>query len=286
MLTILGWLWHDPNCLAQYTPEHASVWARMIHRNLSLPHRFVLATDTPDAEFDPLITPIPLWDDWREVRNPSWPKQKPHCYVRLKAFSDKMRDVLGDRFVSVDLDCLVLDNASYYGGADKVPAGAPALLDPLFNRNEDFVIYHRPVVNGARERNKYQGSMWMMNTGARRQVFDDFEGLRSIDLAAGFMGSDQAWIRYKLGPCEAGWTKQDGVQPWSEIRGDNRWLYDPPPLTRIIFFHGEEKPEHVFPPRDARCQHCKRPAEVNWPYKVVRESTPALSHQWVERFYR
>src|SRR5689334_1685231 len=103
MLTIVGWLWRDPDYAVQYKPAHANIWARMIHRNLTLPHRFVVFTDRPDAYFDPLITPIPLWSDWRDLKKDNWPT---NCYVRLKVFSEEMRGILGDRFVSIDLDCV------------------------------------------------------------------------------------------------------------------------------------------------------------------------------------
>src|SRR5688500_5728964 len=109
MLTILLWLWHHATWeqARQYTPEHVNTCARMIHRNLTLPHRFILLTDQMDADYDPLIQPMKLWDDWHDVRNETWRDEFPQCYVRLRAFAPGMKPILGDRFVSIDLDCVV-----------------------------------------------------------------------------------------------------------------------------------------------------------------------------------
>lgn len=252
MLTIVLWLWKDPNSKAQYLPEHANVVARMVHRNLKMPHRFVLMTDWMDAKFDPLIEPVKLWDDWRELRNENinWRHERPHCYVRLKAFSEEVRPIFGDRFVSIDLDCLVMDE-----------------LDPLFDRPEDFLIYLRPTTKPIKDR--YQGSMWYMKTGARAFVWNDFKGAESVEKAKAYLGTDQGWLNYRLGPDEAGWTSQDGVVPWTAIGWDNRYLVEPPSLTRIIFFHGDQKPDEW---KGSNTNHAR--------------ARNGRSHLWVEGFYR
>jgi hypothetical protein len=223
-LTIVGWLWRNEKYPVQYTPEHANVWARMIHRNLTLPHRFVLMTDQPDREFDSLIQPERLWDDWRSLRHP-WGDRRPHCYVRLKAFSEEVAAIFGPRLVSVDLDCVVVGD-----------------LDPLFSRTEDFLIMRRQVVHPQDKHNTYQGSMWMMSTGVRACVWHDFKGEESIAAAKKYIGTDQAWIRYKLGPNEAGWSQTDGVYGWPRVNGEARWRKEQPEGARIVFFYGGDKP--------------------------------------------
>jgi len=232
-LTVLFWLWRAPLCKEQYTPERVNTAARMIERNLTLPHRFVCLTDWEDVSlFDPLIEPIPLWKDWRELKNPKWGPQKPHCYVRLKSFSREMADLIGPRFVSVDIDCLVLDS-----------------LDPLFSRTEDFLIFHR-FIDSQRARivnNPYNGSMWMMTAGARERVWSEFKGDGSIAAALGHIGTDQAWITHCLGRDEAGWGVNDGVFGWPNVMSDLRYEQTPPPGARMIFFYGEEKPWHYLP---------------------------------------
>lgn len=274
MLTIVGFLWRDPLCAAKYEPEQANIWARMIDRNLKIPHRFVLMTDYPDADYDPLIEPVKLWDDWRDLRHPNWVDGGPHCYLRLKAFSEEVRPIFGDRFVVTDLDILVKDD-----------------LTPLFDRPEDFVILHRPNFNPLRERNKYQGGMWMMTTGARKRVWDDFRGLESIADAAEFMGTDQAWIRYKLGPNEAGWTVSDGILKFGDVKSDqNHGGYEkyPPKNTRLIFFLGGDQPRDYVGRDQPRCAHCRQPAKLLPPYRLPRLSREANwdAYQWIGEFYR
>ncbi len=268
MLTILGWLWKNPVPKSpQYTPEHANIWASMIHRNTTLPHRFVVATDWPTEQFDPIITPIPLWDEWKGLKNPKWAAQKPHCYVRLKAFSREAGEFIGPRFVSVDLDCLVLDS-----------------LDPIFSRTEDFLIFHR-FIDSQRFNilhNPYNGSMWMMTAGARAQVWEDFKGLPSIMAAQSHMGSDQAWITHRLGKFEAGWGREDGVLGWPNIQADQRYEHTPPPGIRLIFFYGLEKPWDYLPTS----------AKHGLPYnhrdvrRRNRVYTQIQRFEWIQKYYR
>lgn len=267
MLTILGWLWQSKTCIAKYEPYNANIWVRMIHRHLSMPHRFILMTDQPDAKYDPLITPVPLWDDWRNVVNKKWGDKKPNCYVRLKAFSEQAGEILGPRFVSIDLDCLVLAN-----------------LDPLFQRQEDFLIFHRAVKTERDKVNPYQGSMWMMTVGARAQVWNDFKGEESIIAAGAYMGTDQAWIRYKLGPNEAGWGEKDGVYSWPVLAANPKFRGKPPENARLIFFHGGEKPWSFPNGEGPKCGHCGSPVKVQPPYVLITQRRN--THPWIAKSYR
>ena len=131
-----------------------------------------------------------------------------------------MVGLIGPRFVSVDLDAVVVND-----------------LRPLWNRPEDFVIYHYPL-----RTTPYNGSMWMMNAGAREQVYTQFRPHVSPALArkAGFKGSDQAWMCYMLGPNEATWGYKDGVVAW---RSDLKMRdYQLPKHSRIVFFQGLTDP--------------------------------------------
>jgi hypothetical protein len=230
MLTIVFWLWRDTPCHAQYTPEHANIAARMIHCNLTLPHRFVLLTDQMDADYDPLIEPMQLWDDWHDLRTSYWRPEFPQCYVRLKAFSPEMADILGPRFVSIDLDCVVVGN-----------------LDAILSRTEDFLICHRPRLKPEDKINRYQASMWMMNAGARESVWTDFDGAESLAALADrehwrhYMATDQGWMLAKLGKKEAGWNKKDGVYHWKWLQDRNK-VEELPGNARIVFFNGRIKP--------------------------------------------
>jgi hypothetical protein len=212
MLTIVTWLWHQKNRAILYKPEYVNTWARMITRNVTIPHRLLCITDNANGiEIDT----FPLWEP-PSVSNPNWGITRPQCYVRLKAFSKEMKPVLGDRFVSVDLDCVVTGN-----------------LDRILSKDEDFIINR-----GETKKNDYNGSMWMMNTGARDQVYSQFNqaGVNQA-YRNGYMGSDQGWIRQCLGPKEKTFGNEDGVRSFVRVR--NAPL---PEDTRIVFFQGSIKP--------------------------------------------
>lgn len=215
MITIVTWLWHQPRRQIVYRPEHVNTWARMVSRNITIPHRLLCITDRPNG------IEIPTYKLWEPpaVINKSWGITRPQCYVRLKAFSEEIREVLGDRFVSMDLDSVITGN-----------------LDSVLSRSEDFVINR-----GETRRNSYNGSMWMMTTGKRSRVWTEFsqEGVERA-LRNGYMGSDQAWIRECLGPKEAVWQAPE-VCSFVRVRPIPNWTPEATD-TRIVFFQGSIKP--------------------------------------------
>lgn len=224
MLTVCTFKWHDPgyrwNPLFTYGPEHVNRLYRGVSRHLYLPHRFVCVTD--DAEgIDPGVEIVPLWDDLRWMGG---------CYTRLRAFAPDMADVLGPRFVWMDLDSVVVGN-----------------LDPLFSRQEPFVIW----AHGNRKA-PYCGSMVMMDAGARAEVWERFDPQTSPAEASRFIGTDQAWIAHCL-PGEATWTRKDGVYsrtqvpPSTALGGVARRRYGAAPGAlpsgaRVVFWHGPFDP--------------------------------------------
>jgi hypothetical protein len=213
MLTVVSWFWRQKNSSILYKPEFVNVWAKMVSRHLSMPHRLLCITEDP-VGID--IDTYPLWEDLG-VSNPQWGGSKPQCYRRLKAFSEEMRPILGDRFVSMDIDCVITGS-----------------LDELLSRSEDFVINR-----GRTHKNSYNGSMWMMDTGARANVWTEFKGEESVRQASRWMGSDQAWMREALGPHEATWGIEHGIAAFTHTKAIPNWK---PKNTKIVFFQGSFKP--------------------------------------------
>ena len=224
-LTVVSWLWHDPQFRFRdrvtYGPEHVNVLRSMVRRNLSLPHEFVCITDDP-AGLDPDIRVIPLWDDLRNLGG---------CYTRLKAFAPEMAEIIGPRFVWIDIDCVVTGS-----------------LDPLFSRTEDFVIW----ANGIGD--PYCGSMVMMTAGARPQVWTEFDPIASPRASRdlGYIGTDQGWISACLGTEEATWTAADGVLSRIHVMGGGlpgrarrMGRARDPKDARIVFFHGPYDPQKL-----------------------------------------
>lgn len=218
MLTVVCWRWTpQAGYRSQYSGEVVRVLRNMVARHYPDPHRFVCVTD--HARDLPDIETVPLWQDYHDVPHPH-SHTHPSCYRRLKAFAPEMREVLGDRFVSVDLDCVILGD-----------------LRPLWNRPEEFVGWGGTT----QPPSAFNGSMFLMTAGTRAQVWRDFDPARSPGLAkkAGFYGSDQAWISYSLGNREARWSTDDGVYSY---RVHIRPAGEVPANAKVIFFNGKKDP--------------------------------------------
>lgn len=215
---------------SEFSAEQVNILRRMVARHYSDSHQFICVTDDPTG-LDPEVKVVPLWDDYAEIPNPSF-TGGPSCYRRLKVFSRGIGEVLGERFVCLDLDMLITGD-----------------LRPLLNRTEDFIAWKNPNPLWP-----YNGSMFMLTAGTRPEVWESFDPETSpaISHAAKCKGSDQGWMSYVLGKGEATWGPEDGV--WSyqdEIVGRRRILrgrfINPgvgmlPKNAKVIVFHGPVDP--------------------------------------------
>ncbi len=220
MLNVVTFKWKPyPGYRSQFGPEAVNTLAAMVARHYSGEHRVLCITDDP-AGIDSSIDTMALWDDLADVPNPSGPNRNPSCYRRLKLFAPEMRDLIGERIVCLDLDVVITGN-----------------LDPLWDRADDFICW-----GDTRRDNHYNGSMFLLRAGTRTAVWKGFDPLTSpaTARAAGYFGSDQGWLSYKLGPGEHRWTKRDGVYSFrNHIDRDGGRL---PRDARIVFFHGHVDP--------------------------------------------
>lgn len=222
-LTIATFKWDPtPGYRSKFDPSSVNVLKRMIDRHYAPPHRFVCITDNP-AGLDPGIDALPLWTDHAHVPSPHGGKN-PSCYRRLRVFSPEMAEVLGPRFVVVDIDIVIVADVA-----------------PLWDRTEDFVIW-----GDTHPTTHYNGSMMLMTAGARRKVWETFDPHRSPRQAqdAGCFGSDQGWISYCLGPGEKRWSCADGVYSYrNHLRGEHATRGKKlPENARIVIFHGSTDP--------------------------------------------
>lgn len=220
VLTVVTFKWRPPRGYrSKFEGEHVDTLRRMVRRHYPHPHRFVCITDDPTGIHEPDIELFSLWEDFKDVRNPSGSKN-PSCYRRLRLFAANTGDWLGRRFVCLDLDCVITGDMS-----------------PIWNRSEPFVIWKSTTPG-----NFYNGSMFMLEAGARPQVWQDFDPVFSPreTVGARLYGSDQAWIAYRLGGGEATWSSRDGVYSMrNELRPAQGRL---PEGARIVFFHGKGDP--------------------------------------------
>jgi hypothetical protein len=223
MLRVVTWLWHTPGFRSTYTAAHVNGLYAQVRRHYPDPFEPVCVTDRP-AGLDPSIRVVPLWPDFRELVSPHG-REYPACYLRLKAFAPEMREVLGPRFVSLDLDTVITGD-----------------LRPLWQRPEDFVIWTLAVPLREKTRTTYQGSMWLLTAGSRPQVWDRFTPTAARQaFAAGHHGNDQGFMQYVLGPREATWTAGDGVYSFKchLLRDHGGRL---PANARVVMFHGKPDP--------------------------------------------
>jgi hypothetical protein len=207
MITVVTFKWETPGYRAKFQPEHVRTLQRMVARCYAKPHRFVCFTDNPVGIED---IALPLWDDYKDIPNPTG-GGRPSCYRRLKIYSKQMRHVLGERFVMIDLDTVLVGDVA-----------------PLWDRPEPIVLYRSPSGKWP-----YNGAMVLMTAGVRSHVWEYFDPLTSPAIAAraGYQGSDQAWVSYILGADEAVWDASDGVLYYSKLPDKNRL----PANARIVF---------------------------------------------------
>jgi hypothetical protein len=164
------------------------------------------------------IDVVPIWNDYADLGG---------CYRRLKLFSPDIEEILGPRFVSIDLDMLVVND-----------------LTPLFDHDLPFKMNRDTARN-----THYNGALLQMDAGVFPDVWSAFDPHESRRLTQSkrMVGTDQAWISYVLGPGQPVWKQEDGVlsfrldiitQPGPMKR------FSVPEHARIINFHGSYDPAH------------------------------------------
>lgn len=214
MINILCWKWRsDPTLRAQFTSEHVNIFASMIARNTTVPYKLTCITDDSEG-IDSSVNIMPIWDyPIVSGKNP----KKPNCYRRLRIFSNEAKELFGERVISIDLDAVITRN-----------------IDHLLIRKEDFIGWHNP--GGVR----YQGSLTNLKTGTRTFIWNEFDPKKSPILAKDIVGTDQAWVTYRMSPDEAVYTPdRDGVYSYKKHIRNKETL---PENACIVFFHGTPKP--------------------------------------------
>ena len=219
MISVVTFKWKPRNGYrSKYPPEVVNTLRSMVQRHYQKPHRFICVTD--DAEgLDSDVEVVPLWNDHAELPNPSF-KTGPSCYRRLKVFSREIGEVLGERFVCMDLDTVICGD-----------------LSPVLDRTEDFIAWRNPDPKWP-----LNGSMFMLTAGARPQVWETFDPKTSpkASHAARCYGSDQGWMSYVLGSGEATWGPEDGFYSYQQhiSKSGNRLPGD----AKVVMFHGHWDP--------------------------------------------
>ncbi len=218
-LSVVCWKWPPAEGYrSTFKAKHVNTLRNMVARHYAKPHRFCCVTNDA-VGLDPRIVVIPDREDFKGLPSPHGGKN-PSCYRRLRMFEEGAADVFGPRFVSIDIDCVIVRD-----------------MAPVWDRPEPFVIW-----GDTNPQTLYNGSMVLLKAGARPKVWNDFDPKRSPETArsSGNFGSDQAWISYILGKGEAKWTRDDGVYSYrNELMRQGGQL---PGNARVVMFHGPTDP--------------------------------------------
>lgn len=220
MLSVVCWKWKGYRNV--YRAEHVNKLQRMLREHLKIPHRLLCITDDPRGlECDT----APLWGDDSILRIDG-PLRKPrhirgdhngllgNCFHRLRLFHPEVAERIGPRILSMDLDVVIYDDMS-----DILPVGR-------------FKIMGNTVA-------KYNGSMWYLEPGMHRHVWDMWDGNVEAVRASGHIGSDQAWMSMMIPDAET-WDGRDGLFTYRQFAGFNVLA------GRATFFSGKTKPWDDF----------------------------------------
>jgi hypothetical protein len=225
MLQIVLWKWEQVGVKARaYTPEHVNVMCNMLRRNLvNVPHRIICVTDNSSGITE--CETADLWQDCWDLPNATG-KHLPSCYRRLKLYDCMTQRDLGidkgDRIMGIDLDSLITGDLREVVATEGLYVGWH-----LKNKHQKLV---------------FNGSLQIFTAGTLQDVWSDFDPHKSPKEAfnAGFYGSDQSWLSYKLiNRNETVGLKYPLV---SSYPLQNRLIGELKAATKIIFFHGSLKP--------------------------------------------
>lgn len=204
--------------VCDYTFRHVNALKNSVMRNSMIAHRFICITDDWRG-IDADVEIVQLWDKCMFLGG---------CYNRLYVFAEKMTEYVGARFVCMDLDTVVVGN-----------------IDSVLARTERFIINrYRLIGPGNATHQFYNGGLFMMDTGCRKQVWETFDAAKSVEairtrISRGELcGSDQAWVSHVLGGNEAVFTDADGVLDY-RLLSDRQLL---PRHARIVMFPGRRDP--------------------------------------------
>ena len=222
-VSVVCWLWSGTGTGDRsYKPQHVNTLRRAVARHLPIAHRFICVADSPrgfDPEVEVFETPMEAVrvGELRTMEG----RRFPSCYRRLWNFSDEAR-ALGDRLLCIDIDL--------------IPTGD---WSALFDRTEDFVGW-RPYRDWGHKL-RFGGGIYLLTPGTRTQVWTTFRGYDSARKArdAGYRGSDQAWISFKLGSSEPYYGRDAGIYSIRDLKGREHEL---PADARLVQFNGPTKP--------------------------------------------
>lgn len=222
MISIVCWMWNGTHLGDRpYQPEHVNTLRRAVARQLPGEHRFICVADKADGfdkDVEVFITPdeAKRVGELRSVEGGRFPS----CFRRLWNFSEGAK-AFGDRLLCIDIDLVPVREWT-----------------PMLERTEEFVGW-RPYRDWGRKL-RFGGGIYLLTPGTRTHVWTGFRGAESARKAraAGFRGSDQAWISYCLAAKEPYFGREAGIYSIRDMLKQDKLPGD----ARLVQMNGSGKP--------------------------------------------
>lgn len=197
----------DRNKVIRYGAAHVNALSDMLWDNGR--HELTCIADSPGWQISGRV---------RCIQMPREIYSLPKYYPKLWAFSKECGSLIGEKFASIDLDVIVLDD-----------------LGKLFD-GSDFRIWDDA------KGEPYNSSFFILEPGSRSIVWDSFsiEGARLAESRASRWTGDQSWIAHVLGANERTYSSADGLLRFRP--GIHRKAI--PENTKAVFFCGPYDPLH------------------------------------------
>jgi hypothetical protein len=255
-LTVVTFVWPGPRgCLL----EHASILGAMVRRHAPGARVVAIADQPGPCPGVEVIRTPPAALAMARLESPEGARF-PSSYRRLWLFSLEAREVLGaDRILLTDVDAVVVRD-----------------LSPLVDEHVDPFIGWRPrMVWGRAGEARLAGGMWALDLDTHTDVWYEFardpEKAIARARAAGFRGSDQAWLSFKLAKTAPVWPAGSGVYSIRDFLERDRHSGRP--------VRGGQLDANVLP-ADARVVHLNGPRHFKPWSPEARARFPWVREHW------
>jgi len=219
MLSVVTWKWGT-----LFGPEYVLRLKSMLARHLHMDHRLWCVTDDPTLQYD--VHCLPMFTDHAEMKAGAR-----SCFRRLRMFDRSFGELVGERILHLDLDCVLVDDVT-----------------PLFDRPDPLVLVKQAETkrtNGT-TRVTHNPSMVLFDAGVLHEMWAQFHANPSKTWAdargQGWSCSDMSIIndylhKHRATVPAATWDEADGVQAY--WKRDAKLLK---PGARIVLFFGNHNP--------------------------------------------
>lgn len=206
--------------------------------NVTIPFRFICITDNP----------VGLHSDIETYCMPAGIKNMESTWRKLILYSDRMRDIAGDRFCYMDMDIMVVRDITEF-----IRMKEPMIVTRFYKNGIRRIKKSRKSIKKVHMWELFNSCFMIMNTGIYKDVWNSFDmrlSKLSYEKKPGYLrryfGCDQSWAAHKLhsefdrnkikcvGPGQ-------GIYVLRHLREQN-WRQKLPENARLVAFGGKDHP--------------------------------------------